>query len=98
MNRLNPFHILLIAGLMTLTPAASAGEAKSWRLVEGRRLVTIEMSGPKVMVLVFVDHDEATPPGQEPTSYAVDGRPPVKVGRVSRTVYEEKCVDWKNQR
>ena len=88
----------LLAGMNTLTSAVMATEAKSWRLVEGRRLVTIEMAGPKVMVLVFVDHDEAGPPGQEPTSYAVDGRPPVKVGRVSRTVYEEKCVDWKNQR
>lgn len=56
-----------------------------------------EMAGPKVLVLVFTTDDQAAPPTQQPEAYAVNGKPPVKVGRVSRTVYEEKCTDWQKQ-
>ena len=89
--------IIIGLGILGLASVAVAAAAET-RLVEARKLAAVEMAGPKVMVLVFTDHDEARPPGQEAGEYAVNGRPPLKVGRVSRTVYEEKCVDWKNQR
>ncbi|MFI5378291.1 MAG: glycoside hydrolase family 9 protein [Tepidisphaerales bacterium] len=58
----------------------------------------VEMAGPRVMVLVFIADDATAPPAQQPEAYAINGKPPVKVGRLSRTVYEEKCTDWQKQR
>ena len=74
------------------------GASPSFRLIPERRLVAVETSTPRMMALVFTDHDEAAPPSQNPDDYRIEGKSPSRVGRYSATLYEERCVDWNRQR
>jgi endoglucanase len=63
-----------------------------------RTLSGVETTAPNVLVLGFIDSDTNPPPSQEGEKYRVGGQRPVKVGRYSATIYEEKCTDWAKQR
>ena len=66
----------------------------SHHLVAGRSLVAIESATPQVLILVFGDNDDALPPSQKSADYHVNGSVPLRVGRYSATLYEDRCVDW----
>ena len=83
---------MLCAGFPTETAAAGATFART------RTLHRIETAGPEMLVLCFTDSDTNPAPSQKPADYSVGGHEPVKVGRHSATVYEEKCTDWRAQR
>ena len=68
------------------------------QLPSDRRLVSVETAAPDILVLIFHDSDQNQPPSQAAGDYAVAGRPPLKVGRFSATLYEERCTDWRAQR
>jgi len=70
------------------SPPAAAPEA------DGRRLVSVETAAPRIIVLVFLDGDGIPPPPQSPGEYRIDGEPPLRVGRSSATLHEERCLDW----
>ncbi len=67
---------------------------RSHHLVAARSLVVIESATPQVLVLVFVDNDDALPPSQKSADYHINGSVPLRVGRYSATLYEDRCVDW----
>ncbi len=78
--------------------AASIDAAPTRPLIESRRLQAVESAAPKVLVLAFADRDDAAPPSQNTNDYRVNGAPPLRVGRFSATLYEDRCADWNAQR
>ena len=84
--------------LMISCGAGLAAEAGSYRLIRERQLVSVATAAPDILVLVFHDHDENAPPSQAVEAYAINGSAPRKVGRVTATLYEERCMDWQTQR
>jgi hypothetical protein len=91
--------LCLPALLLVISCAAGlAADAGSFRLIRERQLVSVATAAPDILVLVFHDHDENVPPSQIVEDYAVNGSAPRKVARVTATLYEERCVDWRAQR
>ncbi|MEY2407468.1 MAG: endoglucanase [Verrucomicrobiota bacterium] len=81
--------------LCVLLSGFSAGAADlSHRLVAGRSLAAIESATPQILVLVLVDNDDAPAPSQKSADYRVNGIVPLRVGRYSATLYEDRCRDW----
>jgi endoglucanase len=85
------------ASLLFLFRSVANAADSSHHLVTGRTLVTIESAAPQVLVLVFIDNNDASPPSQRNDDYHINGSSPLRVGRHSATLYEERCLDWSKQ-
>ncbi|HUF61811.1 MAG TPA: glycoside hydrolase family 9 protein [Verrucomicrobiales bacterium] len=96
-SRLGLRPLLLAVAVFAGSGMADAlGQEKP--LTPGRQFLQFETAAPGVVVLVFRDHDRSQPPSDDPEDYAVDGAPPLRAGRQSLPIYEEKCTDWRAQR
>lgn len=87
--------IVSLGTALCLALSACAGEAS---FQTTRTLHGIETATGSLLVLCFTDSDSHPPPPQNPDAYSIGGQAPVKVGRNSATLYEEKCTDWNAQR
>jgi endoglucanase len=93
MQRVTAICLFIPALVAVFAPAAQPDA-----LIARRELLAVNSAGSQVLLLRFVDADDAPPPSQEPNDYRVNGGKPLHVGRYSATIYEERCTDWRAQR